>query len=40
MGKNVLWTDQAKAQLRAIDQPTLSASCTRSPATWKPAKAT
>jgi hypothetical protein len=22
MGKNVLWTDQAKAQLRAIDQPT------------------
>ena len=22
MGKNVFWTDQAKAQLRAIDQPT------------------
>jgi hypothetical protein len=22
MGKNVIWTDQAKAQLRAIDQPT------------------
>lgn len=22
MGRNVVWTDQAKAQLRAIDQPT------------------
>jgi hypothetical protein len=22
MGKNIIWKDQAKAQLRAIDQPT------------------
>jgi len=40
MRKGVIWSDQAKVQLRAIDQPTALRILHALAAIWKPVKAT